>query len=129
MVRTAREVAERYVDLVNSGSLDAIVDLYAEDGEVHPPNPAYDPVVKGKTALRAHYRRSVGARVPKVEVAHLYEAGDTCVVELVTQTADEAHPWGIVDIFTVDDRGLISRMAAYRRPLPGVARDQQAGKG
>jgi hypothetical protein len=128
MARTAREVAERYVDLVNSGSLDAIVDLYAEDGEVHPPNPAYDPVVKGRTALSAHYRRSVGVRVPKLEVTHLYEAGDTCVVELFTQTADEEHPWGVVDIFTVNDSGLITRMAAYRRPLPRVARDPQAGE-
>jgi steroid Delta-isomerase len=117
MARTSREVAERYVDLVNAGSLDQIIDLYADDGEVLPPNPAYEPVIRGREALAAHYSRSVGARVPRIRMTHLYEAGNTCVIELESQTVDESAPWGIVDIFTVDDSGLITRMAAYRRPL------------
>jgi hypothetical protein len=122
MVITAREVAERYVDLVNAGALEQIVDLYADDGEVLPPNPAYEPVIRGREALAAHYRRSVGARVPRIQITHLYEADRTCVIELESQTADESTPWGIVDIFTVDDSGLITRMAAYRRPLGILAK-------
>jgi hypothetical protein len=122
MAMTAREVAERYVELVNAGLLDQIIDLYADAGEVLPPNPAYEPVIRGREALAAHYRRSVGARVPQIRITHLYEAGNTCVIELDSQTADETTPWGIVDIFTVDDRGLITRMAAYRRPLGAPAK-------
>lgn len=122
MTMTAREVAERYVDLVNAGALEEIVDLYADDGEVLPPNPAYEPVIRGREALAAHYRRSVGARVPRIRITHLYEADRTCVIELESQTADESTPWGIVDIFTVDNTGLITRMAAYRRPLGILAK-------
>lgn len=71
------------------GRLDEIVDLYAEDGEVHPPSPAYEPVIRGREALTEHYRRSVGLRLPKITVTHLYSAGQTCIVELFSQTADE----------------------------------------
>jgi ketosteroid isomerase-like protein len=123
---SARDVALRYVELVNEGRLGELVDLYADDGEVLPPNPAYAPVVKGREALTAHYQRSVGKRVPQLELTHLYADGDTCVVELVSQTNDEDHPWGIVDIFTTGPDGLITRMAAYRRPLP--AADKESGE-
>ncbi|ONH28015.1 nuclear transport factor 2 family protein [Pseudofrankia asymbiotica] len=120
MPSSAVGVAPTYVRLVNEGRLAETVDLYAEDGEALPPNPAYEPVIRGRAALREHYQRSVGRRLPKIEITHLYEAGDTRVVELSSGTVDEDQPWGVLDIFTVRADGLVTRMAAYRRPLARV---------
>jgi hypothetical protein len=112
---TPRQVGERYVELVNAGDLKAIVDLFADDGMVEPPNPAYARRIEGIDAIRAHYGNSVGRRKPHITPTHWYVEGNVCVVELESEVNDSTEPMGVVDVFECTPEGKIVRLTAYRR--------------
>jgi ketosteroid isomerase-like protein len=112
---TPRQVGERYVELVNAGDLPSVVELFAQDGMVEPPNPAYARRIEGIAAIRDHYSNSVGRRKPKITATHWYATGDVCIVELESEVNDSPDPMGIVDIFELDEAGKIVRLTAYRR--------------
>jgi hypothetical protein len=112
---TPRQLGERYVELVNAGDLKSIVDLFADDGMVEPPNPAYARRIEGIDAIRAHYSNSVGRRKPHITATHWYVEGNVCIVELETEVNDSTEPMGVVDIFECTPEGKIARLTAYRR--------------
>jgi glyoxylase I family protein len=114
-VPTPRQVAERYIELVNQRDLAGIVDLFAEDGMVEPPNPAYARRIQGIEALTAHYANSVGRRKPNLTVTNWYVSGRVCIVELESEVNDSPDPMGVVDVFELDDSAKIRRLTAYRR--------------
>src|SRR5215471_8248077 len=114
MLRPA-ELAQHYVDLVNAGKLAELADLFADDGVVEPPNPAYARRIEGIDAIRAHYRNSVGRRKPRVRITHTYVDGDVCVVELVSSFDTGEPDEHIVDVFECEPGGKVLRLTAYRR--------------
>jgi hypothetical protein len=108
-------LAEHYVALVNDGKLADLADLFADDGMVEPPNPAYARRIEGIEAIRAHYRNSVGRRKPHVRITHTYVDGNVCVVELVSSFDSGEPDEHIVDVFECDNAGKVRRLTAYRR--------------
>ena len=107
-----REVVERYVELVASGSADNIVALYAEDAVVEDPVGS-EPRV-GHAAIREFYStldgldrrtRLLAVRIAGVEAAFHFE---------VATLADGAtYTLAPVDVMAFDDDGRITSMRAY----------------
>jgi ketosteroid isomerase-like protein len=112
-----RSVAERYLELASAGDTDAIAELYAEDAifvPAQPPEPRLAREVRGREAIRRHYRDHVASRRPRFTKLEFILDPPHCVVEIEAETVGSDAPVHIVDVFTIAD-GRIARMAAYRR--------------
>src|SRR3954469_11702328 len=71
---TNRELLERYVELYNSGDLDAIMDLYAEDAVQIMPEGTFE----GPSSIRARLARDLDACPDAAyTVCSFVEHGDT----------------------------------------------------
>jgi hypothetical protein len=109
-----RATAERYLELATAGDADAIADLYAEDSEFLP-IPPNEVIVRGREAIRQHYRDHVSTVHPKYESLNWMVDGLQCCVEIHAYVEGRDEHVYVVDIFTMTPDGLIARMAAYRR--------------
>ena len=107
-----REVVERYVELVASGSADNIVALYAEDAVVEDPVGS-EPRV-GHAAIREFYStldgldrrtRLLAVRIAGVEAAFHFE--------VATMADGVTYTLAPVDVMAFDDDGRITGMRAY----------------
>ena len=107
-----REVVERYIELVGSGTADEIVALYAEGATVE--DPVGSDVRSGRTEIHAFYAgldgldketRLVTARIAGGEAAFLFE--------IVTKADGVSYTVAPVDVMTFDDDGLITSMRAF----------------
>ncbi len=111
---TACTVAERYVAAVNARRYADIAALFAPDGLFYEPNQA---VARGRTAIE-EAQRQIGRIKPQIiPVAYVGNKTD-CMVELsVGVQIDGKQRFMLVSIdhFTVDNKGLASRMIAFAR--------------
>jgi steroid delta-isomerase len=107
-----RQVVDRYIALVGSGTADEIVALYAEDAVVEDPVGS-EPRV-GRAAIRELYAtlegldqrtRLLAVRIAGGEVAFHFEVAT--LADGVTYTLAP------VDVMVFDDDGLITSMRAY----------------
>ena len=107
-----RQLYERYSELVSKGDIDAIVDLYAEDGQIEDPIGS-EPHV-GHDAIRAFYQRTIGSIAMKptgpVRVAGK-EAATSFVVLL--GSGDRRKAVDIISAMVFDDAGKITSMRAW----------------
>ena len=109
---TPEQTARRYIELSNAVDYDGMADLFAPDAHwipVAPIEPRH-----GRDAIRAGYLEHVKANNRPIVNDRYYSDGPTCVVEFEVDLGDDQRA-GIVDIFTLDDAGQISRLAVYRR--------------
>ncbi len=107
-----REVVDRYVELVGTGTADQIVALYAEGATVE--DPVGSEVRSDRAGIRAFYAtlegleqetRLIEARVAGGEAAFLFE--------VVTRADGVSYTLAPVDVMTFDDDGLITSMRAF----------------
>lgn len=112
--RTIESVARRYIALSNAGDYDAMADLFADDAEWIPLLPIASR--RGREAIRDGYLRQVKATNRPIINDRYYTAPDgrTCVVEFDVDLGEQGTT-AIVDIFTLNDRAEIARLAVYRR--------------
>ena len=105
----ARRTVDRYLEAANSGDVDALVGLFAIDGEViH----ATRGKAKGTAALQAFYTESLAPR-PHLAVARLAIDGPYAVAEIVGTSGRDGSKMGVVDHFTLGEDGSIRRNAVY----------------
>ncbi|MCW2796234.1 nuclear transport factor 2 family protein [Nocardioides sp.] len=110
-----REVVERYVALVATGSADEIADLYAEGATVE--DPVGSEVLTSREQIHGFYAtlevldqetRLIEARITGGEAAFLFEVRTTS--DGVTYSLSP------IDVMTFDDDGLVTSMRAFWGP-------------
>ena len=109
MTSPARRAAERYLDLVNSRDLDNLVALFASDARLYHPAGEF----AGHDGIRKFYAENVLLHSPQVSAISWADDGAVCVFEMEART-----PVGVgraIDHLTVEDDGLIGRLAIYYR--------------
>lgn len=107
-----REVVERYVALVGSGTADEIVELYAPDATVE--DPVGSDVLAGAEAIRGFYATLEGLE-QETRLLTLRAAGGEAAFHFeVTTVADGVtYTLSPVDVMTFDDAGLVTSMRAF----------------
>lgn len=113
MSSAVRRAAETYLACVNARDGDALLELFAPQALVLA---AGGQTIRGRDEIRAFYAGAVFPPAPVVRALRFVEQGDTCAVELEATTSAApdlaAH---LIDVFTVDQAGLITRIAIYMR--------------
>lgn len=105
----ARRAAEAYVESVNAGDVDGLVELFADDAVLFHPLGLF----QGREALRQFYGENVLAFAPTVTASQWVADGPDCVFELEANV--EGGSSHAIDHLTVDGDGRIVRMAiGYR---------------
>jgi SnoaL-like domain len=107
-----RQVVDRYVEIATADGKAALAELFAPDGVFHAPDGS---VYRGREQIAAFYARHLATVVPKFHVHRALEADQYCWVELANPPID-APVLLSSNHFTVDDDGLISRLAVFLRP-------------
>ncbi len=107
---------ERYIELINARRYDEIADIFAEDAEFLAPTGR---TLRGRESIRAFYGAGLRKISPeKVWIHSSVTEDDRCVIEIAARLPgdpeDARHI--VVDHFTVDEAGLVTRMAVYLRP-------------
>ncbi|QKG59189.1 nuclear transport factor 2 family protein (plasmid) [Hymenobacter sp. BRD128] len=105
-------IAKQYINLSNAVDYNSMADLFAEEAEWIPISPI-EPRT-GREAIRAGYLAHVKSKNRLIINARYYADGLTCVVEFEVQL-EAGEIASIVDIFTFNERGEISRLAIYKR--------------
>lgn len=107
-----REVVETYVRLVDSGTSDDIVALYAEDATVE--DPVGTDVRTGHGAIKEFYATLDGLE-QEARLLTLRIAGGEAVFhfEIVTRAGGSTYTLAPIDVMTFDDEGRITSMRAY----------------
>lgn len=117
MPGSARDAAETYKRAVNSKDLDLLSTILSDDVTVCVPpgllpgNPTG--TLHGKEAAMGFFSNTSFPEKAVLTYTGVYEDGQTCVVELSGQLPDRVVE--VVDIFTVDEDGLLTRFAVYGR--------------
>ena len=109
-------IAERYVELINSGRFAQVVDLYSDDAVVIPP--LANMRAEGRRQISEFYESIVAAYRPTIiPVAYGCYGSECFQVHATTRDirGKTRYVLSTVDHFTVDEDGLIVRMIAYPR--------------
>ena len=107
-----KRIAKQYIALSNAVDYNGMANLFAEEAEWVPISPL-EPRT-GREAIRAGYLTHVKSKNRPIVNVRYYADGLTCVVEFDVQL-EAGEIASIVDIFTFNERGEISRLAIYRR--------------
>ena len=123
---TPREIAEAYVELINSGRYDEVGEMWAEDGILYAPQGW---VFEGKEAVKGFYSSFKDMNIPPMcEVSYSEDKeANTFTLELATrmtrdgegkwQTDPSAEfSWASLDLFTINEEGKVQKMIAYIAP-------------
>lgn len=107
-----REVVDRYVELVASGTSDEIVALYAEGATVE--DPVGSEVLSDRDAIRAFYAGLDGLEKDTRLVTVRIAGGAAAFhFEMVTHVGEQTYTVAPIDVMTFDDGGLITSMKAF----------------
>lgn len=107
-----REVVERYVELVGSGTADDIVALYAEDAVVE--DPVGSEPRGGRAAIREFYATLQGLDQRTRLLAVRIAGGEAAFhLEVATLADGLTYTLSPVDVMAFDDDGRITSMRAY----------------
>ncbi|MBZ5738658.1 nuclear transport factor 2 family protein [Nocardioides mangrovi] len=107
-----REVVERYVALVGTGTADEIVALYAEDATVE--DPIGSDVRTGHAAIREFYATLEGLdQETRLITARIGGGQAAFHFEIVTKAGEKTYTLSPIDVMTFDDDGVVTSMRAY----------------
>jgi hypothetical protein len=115
------QVAQQYIDLIDSGRYDRVADLYSEDAVVMPPIKSMRAV--GRQQIDDFYRNVVGKVKPHmIAVSYAAVPGECFQIEAVNRTIDGKTRYSMVtvDHFMINSAGKITQMAAFSRPSSEV---------
>lgn len=123
----ACRVAQRYLELVNSGDYHAIVDLFADDAAVLEPMRA---TARGRAEIDAFYSRTIGPMRPRI-VGVSYSGDDkSCYLTNVREheiAGQKRYALASVNHFLVNAKGKVVSMVAFSRPAPIFDRPGTSG--
>lgn len=113
----AERAVARYLELINARRYDEVGSIYAEDAVFLAPT---GEEIRGRTAITEFYRGGLEKiRPSRVRASSSVAQGNQCVIEITAtgisgSAVEEEHT--VVDHFTVNDAGEVTRMAVYLRP-------------
>ena len=107
----ARRAAERYLDLVNTRDLDSLVELFAPEAKLYHPVGEFT----GHDGIRKFYAENVLLHSPQISAVSWVDEGPLCVFEMEARAQGGEGVAHAIDHLTVDDEGLIGRLAIYYR--------------
>jgi hypothetical protein len=110
----ARDTADHYVQVATADGKDALANLFALNAVFLAPD---GNVYRGRDDIDAFYRRHLANIVPTFHIHRAVTDGDSCWIELA-DGSDEDPTLLASNHFTVDQDGLITRLAVYLRPRP-----------
>ncbi|MBW2287474.1 MAG: nuclear transport factor 2 family protein [Deltaproteobacteria bacterium] len=107
-----RQVYERYPELVSKTDIDAIVDLYAEDGKIE--DPIGSDLHVGRDAIRAFYETAIGAITMK-QTGPVRIAGNEAATPVVVLlgSGEQRKALDIISAMVFDEAGKITSMRAW----------------
>ena len=107
-----RQVYERYPELISKADVDAIVDLYAEDGKIE--DPIGSDLHIGRDAIRAFYEAAIGA-ITMRQAGPVRVAGNEAATPLVVLmgSGDGRMAIDIISAMVFDEDGKIASMRAW----------------
>jgi hypothetical protein len=111
-VTTPKRIARTYIEASNRCDYEAMSALFHEDAEWIPIAPS-EPR-RGRAAIRERYLNDVKPMNASIINDRYISAESACVVEFEVDHPDHGIV-PIVDVFTVDTSGQITRLAVYRR--------------
>lgn len=107
-----REVIERYVALVASGTADEIVALFAEGATLE--DPVGSEVRTTRESIREFYGSIEGLEQEgRILTSRVAGASAAFHFELSTKAGDQTFHLAPIDVMTFDDDALITSMKAY----------------
>ena len=109
----ALATAERYVAVATSGGRGALADLFSADAEFHNPR---GHIVRGRENIRSFYTDHLRDITVTFHMGRSLAAGDSCWIELQDHDPNGEVRLVASNHFTVDDEGLITRLAVFLRP-------------
>jgi hypothetical protein len=115
------QVAQQYIDLIDSGQYDRVADLYSDDAVVMPPIKSMRAV--GHKQIDDFYRNVVGkVRPHMIAVSYASTPGECFQIEAVNRSIDGKTRYSMVtvDHFMINSAGKITQMAAFSRPSSEV---------
>ncbi|GAA0796198.1 nuclear transport factor 2 family protein [Marinobacterium sediminicola] len=108
-------IMARYLELVSSGDVDAILALYASDAIVE--DPVGQPPHIGRHAIDAFYRNGLGEMKVRAELQGPIRATDSgwgaMPFSVTVTNADPVTRIDVIDVMEFDDKGRIKSMKAY----------------
>ena len=115
----ARAAAETYRESVNTKNLDLLRTIFAEDVVLSVPTMAMelenpDGVFHGIDEAMEFFANTSFKAKAILTYTHVYEDENSCVVELKGRLP-AGNDVEALDIFTVNDEGLVTRMTVYAR--------------
>ncbi len=115
----ARAAAETYRESVNTNNLDLLRTIFAEDVVLSVPTMAMDltnpnGVFRGIDEAMDFFAATSFKAKAILTYTHVYEDENSCVVELKGRLPG-GNDVEALDIFTVNDDGLVTRMTVYAR--------------
>jgi steroid delta-isomerase len=107
-----RAVYESYPKLVTNADIDAIVELYAEDGKIE--DPIGSDLYVGRDAIRSFYEAAIGA-VEMKQTGPVRVAGNEAAVPLVVLIGEGERRMAleIISAMVFDEAGRIASMRAW----------------
>ena len=119
MSTPARAAADIYRESVNKKDLALLRTIFAPDVELLVPTMALelkkpDGVFRGIEEAMDFFATTSFPAQAILTFTHIYEDGNSCVVELEGRLPP-GNSVEALDIFTVNDDGLVTRMAVYAR--------------
>jgi ketosteroid isomerase-like protein len=110
---TSHPIVDAYVRAVNAADLGALLELFTGDATlVHPIG-----TFSGAEELRGFYRDVVLAGQAQLSVGDVLAEGKLAMAELVATSPLDPDAGAVhaVDVFRVDEQGLIERLEIYYR--------------
>jgi hypothetical protein len=113
MTTPLRQLADRYVDIVNRGAYHELQHLFADDAVFYAPGQR---VLHGSGEIATFYQEFLPTITPQIRLATYVESGNHCVYELEAKLAGTTE-WimGAIDHATVNAEGKITRFAVYTK--------------
>ncbi|NKQ56093.1 SnoaL-like domain-containing protein [Amycolatopsis sp. K13G38] len=112
--RSRHNVVNDYFRLLCEGKPEQVVKLFASNAVVRPsPMPETGPV-RGRDELIALYRGMLSKPVVFSSI-RFHDTASTSVAEVEVDVGAGNPPAAIVDVFDIDDSGLLARMGVYKR--------------
>lgn len=107
----ARSAAERYQKHINDGDADSLVALFADSAVLEHPVGRFE----GHEAIRGFYTTYVLPFSTHIDITSWVCEGPHCVFEMEARSPRSDKVSHAIDHVTVDEAGLITRIAIYYR--------------
>ena len=106
---TAAEAAERYVEAMNAGDIEAMMSLFAPDAVMRHPMGVY----ADAASIRSFFVEVAFGNAARLESVDLLAQGSMAWLEVEATSTVTPGRQRVVDVFRVDDAGRISDLGVY----------------